>query len=80
MEDYRTFWTNVTSTRVLVTASESENDIMDPIPTHFDEKNYIDYNDMEVSESRTPVWFHAQLSVVESIQHTSSVGGSFEIP
>ena len=57
MEDYRTFWTNVTSTRVLVTASESENDIIDPI--HFDERtdireyNYIDYDDMEVSESRT---------------------------
>ena len=57
MEDYRTFWTNVNSTRVLVTASESENDIIDPI--HFDERtdireyNYIDYDDMEVSESRT---------------------------
>ena len=33
MEDYRTFWTNVTSTRVLVTPSESEdeNDIIDPV-------------------------------------------------
>ena len=53
MEDYRTFWTNVTSTRVLVTPSESDhdNDIIDPI--YYDEKNDIDYDDMEVSESRT---------------------------
>ena len=51
MEDYRTFWTNVTSTKVLVEASESENDIIDTF--HVDEKTDIDYYDMEVSESRT---------------------------
>lgn len=51
MEDYRTFWTNVTSTKVLVEASESENDIIDTF--HVDEKTDIDYYDLEVSESRT---------------------------
>ena len=51
MEDYRTFWTNVTSTRVLVTAGE-ESDTIDPHENTGD-YNDIDYDDLEISESRT---------------------------
>merc|ERR1719270_1830504 len=57
VEDYRTFWTNITSTPILVMPSDAENNIIDyknddSIYDNIDDE-HDDYYDMTVGESRT---------------------------